>query len=40
MEEELVRVTGKLKIPDCWSSIKDTEVLNITSTKMRSILTG
>ena len=39
MEEELVRVTGK-KIPDCWSSVNDSEVLNIRSTKMRSILRG
>ena len=26
------------RIPDCWSSIKDTELLNISSTKMGSIL--
>ena len=29
------------RIPDCWSSIKDTELLNINqSTKMRFILRG
>ena len=34
MKEKLVSVIFQI-IPDCWSSIKDTELLNISSTQMR-----
>ena len=35
MEEKLVSEIDN-EIPDCWPSIEDTELLNISSTKMRS----
>ena len=39
MEEKLVSEIDN-EIPDCWPSIEDTELLNISSTKMRSVLKG
>ena len=39
MKEKLVSVIFQI-IPDCWSSIKDTELLNISSTGIWSILRG
>ena len=39
MEEKLVSKIDN-EIPDCWPLIEDTELLNISSTKMRSVLKG